>query len=641
MGLLPVMKLILFNPPAPDGRGFTREGRCTQEAGVWASQWPPVTLATAAAFLAGDGHEVHGVDFPALGLPVRDLEARIAALRPDAALWTTGTPTLAHDLYIATLVKAASPETLTGVMGTHVSVMPGEVLENSDVDVVIRGEPEGIIRELCRRGNGEGRITRTPGAIAGISHEAGGGGPITLNPEGGGGASASNNRGEGESSAPDRAGVVGTAGGGVRGGIGGGGSGGGRRERWRLSDVVGISYKDAAGAVIHNPDAGWLPPEEIPAPAWEHFDLAPYRLPLSGRPFLIVAPVRGCPYACSFCTAPVYYGRKLRKRPVANVIAEIKDNIRRFGVTEFFIWADTFTADRKYVRSFCAGILEAGLRITWTCNSRVDTIDGETLALMKKAGLWMISFGLESGDDDILAASGKRITTADSRRAVRLARAAGVRTAGHFILGLPGETEATMAATLRLASELPLNIAQFYAAAPFPGTRLYEEATAKGWLKTGGGIRLAGAYGNTWGNAVNEAADSSSAHEGESTAPPGPRKDVSTAEAEADQDKADGEGNAIQKAPDASYAHDGEPMTPPGHPAGAGTSQGQFSPFSQNSAVLELPGLSAATVDAFRRRSYRAFYRRPKIIAGLLAMVEPGAAVHLTAAARRFLKWSR
>jgi len=581
------VKVLLFNPPAPDGRGFTREGRCTQEAGVWASQWPPVTLATAAAFLAGGGHEVHGIDFPALGLTVRDLEARIAAWRPDAAFWTTGTPTLAHDLYIATLVKAASPETLTAVMGTHVSVMPGEVLENSDVDVVIRGEPEGIIRELCRR---QGR-----------SPEAGNG-AITPNPEGGGS---------------------------------------GRREGRRLSDVAGISYKDAAGAVIHNPDGGWLPPEEIPAPAWEHFDLAPYRLPLSGRPFLIVAPVRGCPYACSFCTAPVYYGRKLRKRPVANVIGEIKDNIRRFGVTEFFIWADTFTADRKYVRSFCAGILEAGLRITWTCNSRVDTIDGETLALMKKAGLWMISFGLESGDDDILAASGKRITTADSRRAVRLARAAGVRTAGHFILGLPGETEATMAATLRLASELPLNIAQFYAAAPFPGTRLYEEATAKGWLKTGGGIRLAGAYGNTWGNAVNEAADSSSAHEGESTAPPGPRKDVSTAEAEADQDKADGEGNAIQKAPDASYAHDGEPMTPPGHPAGAGTSQGQFSPFSQNSAVLELPGLSAATVDAFRRRAYRTFYRRPKIITGLLAMVEPGAAVHLSAAVRRFLKWSR
>jgi len=195
-----------------------------------------------------------------------------------------------------------------------------------------------------------------------------------------------------------------------------------------------------------------------------------------------------------------------------------------------------------------------------------------------------------------------------------------VRTAGHFILGLPGETEATMAATLRLACELPLNIAQFYAAAPFPGTRLYEEATVRGWLKTGGGD--GNACGNTWGRAADKEADSSSAHEGESMAAPGPEKNASTTE--------------------------GESTAPPRIPAGpgagippAGDGGGQFSPFSQNSAVLELPGLSAATVDAFRRRSYRAFYRRPKIIAGLLAMVEPGAAVHLTAAARRFLKWSR
>jgi len=593
------MKLILFNPPTPDGRGFTREGRCTQEAGVWASQWPPVTLATAAACLAGDGHEVRCVDFPALGMTVRDLEAQIAAWRPDAAFWTTGTPTLTHDLRIATLVKAAAPETLTGVMGTHVSVMPGEILENSDVDVVIRGEPEGIIRELCRRGGGARAADRQTT----------------------GGVSSRNNRREGKNSSDDRAGVVGAAGGDAVGdgtvggpvnggtvgigddstvggpvnggavgigddgafdGIGGGRNGGGRREGWQLSEVAGISYKRTDGAVVHNPDAGWLPPEAIPAPAWEYFDLAPYRLPLSGRPFLIVAPVRGCPYACSFCTAPIYYGRKLRQRPVAKVVAEIAANVARFGVTEFFVWADTFTADRNYVRRFCTEILAAGLKISWTCNSRVDTIDAETLGLMKKAGLWMISFGLEAGDDGILAAAGKRITIAASRRAVRLAREAGVRTAGHFILGLPGETAATMAATLRLACELPLDIAQFYAAAPFPGTRLYEEAAAKGWLQTSAGAGAAAVYSQN---------------------------------------------SAILELPGLSAA---------AGPASGG-SRGKFSSFSQNSAVLELPGLSAAAVDAFRHRAYRTFYRRPRIIAGLLAMTAPGAAVSLAASLKRFL----
>ncbi len=160
-------------------------------------------------------------------------------------------------------------------------------------------------------------------------------------------------------------------------------------------------------------------------------------------------------------------------------------NVDRFGIREFFIWADTFTADRRYVQELCRAILARGLRISWTCNSRVDTIDEETLRLMKEAGLWMISFGLESGSDAILAASGKGITVAQSRAAVGLAHRLGIRVAGHFMFGLPGETEETMAGTLALALELPLDIAQFYAAAPFPGTALYDEARRKGWLKMG------------------------------------------------------------------------------------------------------------------------------------------------------------
>ena len=225
-----------------------------------------------------------------------------------------------------------------------------------------------------------------------------------------------------------------------------------------------------------------MAPENIPVPAWDSLDLTPYRLPLKGTPFLMVAPVRGCPYPCSFCTAPLYYGKKLRKRPVEAVVHEMEESFHRFGVRDFFVWADTFTADKAYAKAFSRRILTRGLNIAWTCNSRVDTVDGNMLALMKQAGLWMISFGLESGNDAVLKRCGKRIMVKQSKAAVEMAHGLGIKTSGHFILGLPGETENSMKDTLALALELPLDIAQFYAAAPFPGTRLFEEATRAGWL---------------------------------------------------------------------------------------------------------------------------------------------------------------
>jgi len=400
------MKVFLFNPPGPQGRGYIREGRCTQETGVWATLWPPVSLATAAAMLNDDGHQVTVVDFPAAG---RDLSALVEFVRyhrPDIAIWNTGTPTLPFDLHLAGLIKSESHETITGVIGTHVTVHPDEALQETALDVVIRAEPENIIRNLCNNYN----------------------------------------------------------------------------STWE--NVRGISYRGRKDRNIrHNPPEDFLAPDAIPHPAWHCMDIRPYRLPLKGRPFLIVAPIRGCPYHCSFCTAPVYYGSKLRARPVENVMDEMEENITRHGVSEFFIWADTFTVNRDYVKRFCQAIKDRNLKVSWTCNSRVDTVDTELLGMMKETGLWMISFGLESGSDAILNRMRKKIAVSQSREAVVAANRLGIKVAGHFILGLPGEKKETMEQTLALALELPLDIAQFYAAAPFPGTRLYDEALRNGWIK--------------------------------------------------------------------------------------------------------------------------------------------------------------
>ncbi|RJR44284.1 MAG: radical SAM protein [Desulfobacteraceae bacterium] len=465
--------ILLFNPPDPQGRGFTREGRCTQDSGAWATLWPPVSLATISAFLKEDGHRVRIVDFPALGLSFSALREIVGRELPGAAIWSTGTPTIASDLGIGKLIKEISPETVTAVIGTHVTVLPEQALSFEGIDLVIRHEPERPAREICRF-----------------------------------------------------------------------------LEKREWERVAGISYrKGMKGEPLHNPDSVLLSPEEIPFADWDDLDIRCYRLPLKGRNFLIVAPIRGCPYQCSFCTAPIYYGKRLRKRPPARVADEIERNIRRHGVRDFFLWADTFTADKEYVARFSREIIERGLRITWTCNSRVDTLDRETLLLMKRAGLWMISLGLESGSDRILEASGKRISVAQSRSAVEMVHGLGIKTSGHFILGLPGESMESMRRTLSFALSLPLDIAQFYAAAPFPGTGLYREAIQNRWLPDG-------------------------------------------------------------------------------------------TDLSQDSAALELPGLAASVVDAFRRYAFRRFYMRPGAVLKLLSMVEPPAVRHMLATLSRTARWA-
>jgi radical SAM superfamily enzyme YgiQ (UPF0313 family) len=151
-------------------------------------------------------------------------------------------------------------------------------------------------------------------------------------------------------------------------------------------------------------------------------------------------------------------------------------------VREFFFWSDTFTIDKRYVTELSQALEPLG--ISWASNSRVDTINGELAETMRRAGCWMVSFGIESGDQSLLDEHGKGASVEEAERAVTLSKAAGLKVAGHFVLGLPGETKESLDNTLALARRLPLDFAQFYCAVPFPGARLYERARSEGWLAT-------------------------------------------------------------------------------------------------------------------------------------------------------------
>lgn len=251
-----------------------------------------------------------------------------------------------------------------------------------------------------------------------------------------------------------------------------------------FKDIQGLAFKTKDGrALITDPRPFIDDLDTLPLPAWDLVDLSPYKLPISGRNYIIINTLRGCPFHCSFCTTQVYYGQKARFRSAASLIEEIQTCIDRFDIKDIFFWGDTFTLNKKQIKELCRGIVERKMDIRWVANSRVDTIDAEILGQMKEAGCWLLSCGIESGDNTVLANCNKNITVETIEKSVDLIKSSGLKIAGHFILGLPGETEETALRTIRLAKSLNLDFYAFYSATPYPGSPLYTEACRQDWLK--------------------------------------------------------------------------------------------------------------------------------------------------------------
>ena len=180
---------------------------------------------------------------------------------------------------------------------------------------------------------------------------------------------------------------------------------------------------------------------------------------------------RGCPFSCEFCSN-VMFGSSCRARSAENVVAEVEDALS-FGYDRIHFADDVFTLDKARVVRICEEIERRKLHFEWECLGRVDSVDAVLLRRMKKAGCDRIFFGIESGNDDVLALMNKRITVEKAERAVRDAHTAGLHTGAFFILYYPGETDDTVRATLRFALSLPLDYLSFTMPYPIPGTGLF------------------------------------------------------------------------------------------------------------------------------------------------------------------------
>lgn len=242
-----------------------------------------------------------------------------------------------------------------------------------------------------------------------------------------------------------------------------------------LQNVRGITYRDN-GKIRSTPMRPSIADlDSLPFPAYHLLPLHRYKPhPPHGRklPFMAVLTSRGCPYNCTFCSKPIF-GRMLRSQSPQRIASQIEYLGRKFKIGEIAFYDDIFTLDKKQIARLAKEFKKHNLSIPWTCETRVDLVTPELLETMKESGCYMIAYGIESGNQDILNNLRKKTTIEQVRKAIKMTHDANIQSIGYFMLGSPGETPATIRQTIDFAKNLPLDFAQFSITIPFPGTDLY------------------------------------------------------------------------------------------------------------------------------------------------------------------------
>jgi len=220
--------------------------------------------------------------------------------------------------------------------------------------------------------------------------------------------------------------------------------------------------------------------DDVPFPARELIPNAEYFNPVAKRlPYTTMLSSRGCPALCTFCSAVTLYGHKFRARSPKNVVDEIEQCVKELGIREVFFRDETFTFNKKRAIEICKEMIDRKIDITFIINSRVNTVDDDTLYWLKKAGCHLIKFGVESGSQQILdnIKKGEKLETI--RNAYKMCKKIGFETWAFFILGLPGETKDTIKNTIKFAKEIDPDFPKFHILKPYPNSDIYKELMEK------------------------------------------------------------------------------------------------------------------------------------------------------------------
>jgi hopanoid biosynthesis associated radical SAM protein HpnJ len=257
----------------------------------------------------------------------------------------------------------------------------------------------------------------------------------------------------------------------------------------RAFDTIdGLSFRDKAGAIVHNKERAIL----------ENMDALPFVTEVYKRdlkienyfigylkhPYVSLYTGRGCKSRCTFCLWPqTVGGHRYRVRSVGHVVEEIRLAKHYFPqVKEFFFDDDTFTDNLPRAEAIARELGKLG--VTWSCNAKAN-VPRETLKVLRDNGLRLLLVGYESGNQQILYNIKKGMLIDVARRFTKDCHELGITIHGTFILGLPGETKETIEETIRFATEINPHTIQVSLAAPYPGTFLHKQAVENGWFDAG------------------------------------------------------------------------------------------------------------------------------------------------------------
>jgi anaerobic magnesium-protoporphyrin IX monomethyl ester cyclase len=448
----PRLDVLVLNPPSPDGdlflRDIARVGRRTRDGIIW----PQTALAQIAAVVQEAGYSVDVIDAIGLGMSWEDFERYMWKHKPRYMIIHATAPTLTNDMRTTFVGKAVG--TISMAIGTHVTPMSRETLESyPTLDIVVRGEPELTIVDVIKTIDERVKAEKATDTIPVGNTELTAPWRKLPFPD----ASYLTTRGRFAGVHPN---LIARA----------------------LRETLGVAFRNTDQEVQINPDRPFIENlDSLPIPLHNKLPWRKYKEPIIGGPYTFVLTSRGCPAGCRYCIKHVTYQASVRHRSPEHVLQELY-MLKEMGMHHIHFEADLFTVKKEFVYDLCNAIIKDGIKIRWSCNSRVDFVDAEQLKLMKRAGCFMIAWGLESGSEAVLKRARKGTTVTRIQEAIRASHAAGIMNWGYFIIGLPGETVETIQETIALSKQIPVDIALFHIATPYPGTPFYYEAVQNGWI---------------------------------------------------------------------------------------------------------------------------------------------------------------